>query len=198
MDADQDLSQLCIEDTLLLRFLITRYDEILLSDEPKLDPVWAALGLAALHKNGEWRSALEVMAFSDSYTTREVLEASIDIFAAELFRLQDVNTYYDCPEKPKNGQVRSRNRRKLLFWSWREGRKMGTKRYFEYYPIWELVSWLALYDEYLKEFEKKCRFSSFPPEEKLEEGLQIVKAAIFRRKIDNNSFLQDMLKTGTT
>ena len=53
-------------------------------------------------------------------------------------------------------------------------------------------------DEYLKEFEKKCRFSSFPPEEKLEEGLQIVKAAIFRRKIGNTSFQPDMLKTGTT
>ena len=45
MNSDHDSSQYYIEDTLLLKFLIIRFSEMLRSDEPRLDPVWAGLGM---------------------------------------------------------------------------------------------------------------------------------------------------------
>jgi len=58
---------------------------------------------------------------------------------------------------------------------------------FEFYPIWELISWLALEcDEEIREFEEKCRFSESQPEEKLEHGLEVVKQAL-RRYMHNGN-----------
>ena len=68
---------------------------------------------------------------------------------------------------------------------------------FRFYPIWELVSWLGLTsDEHIKTFEERCRFSASPIEKKIEEGLEVIKAAIFKRRIDSPSFQLDMLSTG--
>ena len=76
---------------------------------------------------------------------------------------------------------------------------MVEEQVFEFYSIWELVSWLGLSsDEYIKAFEEKCRFSESSTEKKIEEGLEVVKAAIFKRPIENTSFQPDPLKTGIT
>lgn len=76
---------------------------------------------------------------------------------------------------------------------------MREEKDFRFYEVWELISWLGLSsDQYVKEFDEKCRFSESPVEVKLEDGLDLVKAAIFRRRINSTSFQQDMLKTGTT
>ena len=199
MNPDHDSSQYYIEDTLLLKFLIVRYSEMLRSDEPKLDPVWAGLGMVALHQNRDLANAFEILISSDSYTVEESLTISIDLFLVELDRLATADTTDYLEKKIERRPLSRRTARKFLFWSWREGRKMSIKQDFRFYSVWELVSWLALTsDEYVKAFDERCRFSESPVQEKLEEGLQIVKAALFRRRIDNNSFLHDMLKTGTT
>jgi len=198
MTPEHDRPGCYIEDTLLLKYLITRHSEMIGEDEPNLVPVWAGLGLVALHQNRELESAFQTL-LSSSYTAEEVLRSSIDLFLAELNRLDAVDTT-DYLRKPvEHRPLSPRTARKFLFWSWREGRKMKREQDFRFYSVWEVVSWLGLSsDEYIQAFEERCRFSESPVQEKLEEGLQIVKAAIFRRKIDNNSFLQDMLKTGTT
>ena len=76
---------------------------------------------------------------------------------------------------------------------------MVEEQVFEFYSIWELVSWLGLSsDEYIKAFEENCLFSESSTEKKIEEGLEVVKAAIFNRPIENTSFQPDPLKTGVT
>src|SRR5208337_5681704 len=92
MDPDQDHSQYYIEDTLLLKFLITRYTEMLGVDEPRLVPVWTGLGMVALHQNRELENAFTTLISSTSYTAEEVLTSSIDLFLAELIRLEAVDT----------------------------------------------------------------------------------------------------------
>ena len=70
---------------------------------------------------------------------------------------------------------------------------MVKEQVFEFYLVWELVSWLGLSsDEYIKEFEERCRFSAFPVEVKLEEGLEVIKAAIFKRPVGDTFFQPDM------
>jgi hypothetical protein len=70
---------------------------------------------------------------------------------------------------------------------------MKKEQDFRFYPVWEVASWLGLNsDEYIKAFEERCRFSEAPTEKKLEDGLEIIKAAIFRRRIDSTSFQLDM------
>ena len=200
MNRDQDGSRHYIEDTLLLKFLIARYAEMLGTDEQRLDPVWAGLGMVALHQNMEMEGAFNILISSTSYTAEEVLTSSIDLFLAELIRLEAVDTT-DYLRKPVERRPLSpRTARKFLFWSWGEGRKMSEgPGIFRFYSIWELVSWLGLTsDGYIKEFEERCRFSAFPVEVKLEDGLEIVKAALFKRPIDIASFQQDMLKTSIT
>jgi hypothetical protein len=198
MSSDQNSSR-DIEDTLLLQFLIARYAEMLQQAEPNLVPVWAGLGLVALHKNGELRNAFKILIESDSYTIEEVLTSSIDLFLAELHRLESADTI-DCAEKNiERRPLTQRTARRFLIWCWGEGRKMKREQEFTFYAVWELLSWLAFTsDKYLSGFEEMCRFSDDPIEVRLRGGLEVIKAAIFRRDIGSTSFEQHMLKTGTT
>ena len=199
MDPDQDCPPYCIEDTLLLKFLITRFTEMLGMDEPRLVPVWTGLGMVALHQNRELENAFDILISSKSYTAEEILTSSIDLFLAELIRLEALDTT-DYLRKPVERRPLSpRTARKFLFWSWGEGRKMKRDQDLRFYLVWELVSWLALSsDEYIKAFEEKCRFLESSTEKKIEEGLEVVKAAMFKRPIENTSFQPDPLKTGIT
>jgi hypothetical protein len=186
-------SQYYIEDTLLLQFLIARYTEMLKTeDSPDPDPVWAGLGTVALSQNLELAHAFRTLISSDSYTSEEVLTTSIDLFVAELARLETVDVT-DYVEKQVERRLLTRGTaRKFRFWSWREGRKMKKEQDFRFYAVWELISWLAISDEYLTAFEDRCRFSESSTQKKLEEGHQIVKAAIYKRTIDEPFFQPDM------
>ncbi len=198
MDPDRDNPRCYVEDTLLLRFLITRYNEMIGKDEPRLDPVWKGLGLAALHQNKELKYAFETL-LSSSYTAQEVLTSSIDLFLTELHGLEATDAADYVPKKIARRPLSRRTKRKFLFWSWGEGRKMKRERDFRFYPVWELVSCLGLNaDEYIKEFEKRCRFSQSSLENRLDDGLEIIKTAIFRRSIADTLFRQDLRQTGTT
>jgi len=199
MNPDHGSSRYYVDYTLLLKFLIVRYTEMLQIKEPRLVPVWAGLGMVALYQNRDLGNAFKTLISSDSYTLQDVLTASIDFFLVELDRLEAADASDYVEKRVERPPLSRRIARKFLFWSWGEGRKMKRERNLRFYAVWELVAWLALTsDEYIKEFDEKCRFSESPVEEKLEEGLQIVKAATFKRPIDNNSFFQDMLKSGTT
>ena len=181
MNPDQDLSIYYIEDTFLLKFLIKRYAEMLRMEQRRLVSVWKGLGLVGLYQNTELRNAFKTLISSDSYTMEEVLTSSIYLFMAELDRLEGSATPDDLEKQIERQPISPRTARKLLSWSWREGRKMGKEGNFEFYPVWELISWLGLEcDEEIREFEEKCRFSESQPEEKLEQGLDIVREAIRR------------------
>src|SRR5271157_3654474 len=189
----RELSGHCIEDTLLLRFLIVRYTEMLRMDEPRLVPVWKGLGMVALHQNKESEQAFKTLISSPSYTVEQILTSSIDLFLAELDRLEAADTTDYLEKRVERRPMSPGTARKLLYWSWGEGRKMVEEEVFEFYSIWELVSWLGLSsDEYIKEFEEKCRYSKLPKEKRLEEGLEVVKAAIFKRPVDDTFFQPDM------
>jgi hypothetical protein len=155
--------------------------------------------MVALYQNRDLENAFKTLISSDSYTLQDVLTASTDFFLVELDRLEAADAADYVEKRVERPPLSRRTARKFLFWSWGEGRKMKRERDLRFYAVWELISWVALTsDEYIKAFDERCRFSESPVEEKLEEGLQIVKAATFKRPIDNNSFFQDMLKSGTT
>jgi len=197
MNPDHDSTQYYIADTLLLKFLIVRYSEMLGMEEPGFGPIWKGLGLVALHQHKELANAFEILISSDSYTVEEALNISIDLFVLELDRLATTDTADYVEKRVDRHPLSRRTERKFQSWAWREGRRIKKEQDFRFYLVWELISWLALTsDEYIKEFEAKCRFSESPMEVKLEKGLQIVKAATFRRKISNTSSQSDMVKTG--
>jgi hypothetical protein len=199
MNADHDSSRYYVDDTLLLKFLIARYTEMLQIKEPRLVPVWAGLGMVALYQNRDLENAFKTLISSDSYTLQDVLTASIDFFLVELDRLEAADAADYVEKRVERPPLSRRTARKFLFWSWSEGRKMSKEKDFRFYAVWELISWLTLTsDEYIKAFDERCRFSESPVEEKLRDGLDVVKAAIFGRRLDNNSFLADMLKSGIT
>ena len=198
MTPDQDSSEYYIEDTLLLKFLIARYTEMLRTDEPKLDPVWKGLGLAALHQNKELKYAFETL-LSSSYTTEQVLTSSLDLFLAELLRLESADATDYVEKEIKRPSMSPKTARKFLFWSWGEGRKMKREKDLRFYSVWEVLAYLALTsDEYVEEFERRCRVSQSSLETRLDDGLEIVKTAIFRRSIADALFRQDLSKTVTT
>ena len=197
MTPDHDGSRCYIEDTLLLRFLITRYNEMIGKDEPRLDPVWKGLGLAALHQNKELKYAFETL-LSSSYTAQEVLTTSIDLFLTELHGLEATDAADYVPKEIARRPLGRRTERKFLFWSWGEGRKMKREKDFRFYPVWELISRLGLNaDEYINEFEKRCLLSESPTETKLDDGLEIIKTAIFRRSIGDAIFSEQLILGGT-
>lgn len=186
-----------IEDTLLLRFLITRYTDMLQIKEPKLVPVWAGLGMVALRQNLELKYAFETL-LSSSYTAQEVLTSSIDLFLTELHGLEATDADDYVPRKIARRPLRERTARKFLLWSWREGRKLKEERDFRFYPIWELISRLGLNaDEYINEFERRCRFSQSSLETRLDDGLEIVKTAIFKRSLNDAIFSDQLIPART-
>ena len=177
-----------IEDSLLLKFLITRYSEMLQSDRPNISPVWKGLGLVGLCQNRELGNAFKTLISSDSYTVEEALESSIDLFLGELSRLEAVDTGEYVEKKCESSPIGQRHVKKLLYWSWRENIRMRREKDFEFYPIWELISWRAMeFDAGLAEFEETCRFSESPPEVKLQNGVDIVRIAL-RRSMGNRRF----------
>jgi hypothetical protein len=181
MNPDQDMSRYYIEDTFLLKFLIKRYAEMLQMEQPRLVSVWGGLGLVALAQNKEFQNAFKILISSSSYTSEGVLTSSLNLFLAELSRLETADTPDYLIKKIERQPMRPGTARKLLSWSWREGRKMSKEGDFEFYPVWELISWLGLEcDEEIREFDEKCRFTESQPEEKLEQGLDIVREAIRR------------------
>src|SRR5271157_5536508 len=124
MNPNQNSSQFYVEDTLLLKFLITRFTEMLGMDEPRLVPVWTGLGTVALHQNRELENAFETLISSKSYTVEEILTSSIDLFLAELIRLGAIDTTDYPGKKVELRPMSPGTARKFLYWSWREGRKM--------------------------------------------------------------------------
>ena len=104
-----------IEDTLLLKFLITRYAEMLQSDKPNISPVWKGLGLVGLCQNRELAGAFKTLISSDSYTVEEALESSIDLFLGELSRLEAVDTGEYVDKKGEPRPISQRNVKKLLY-----------------------------------------------------------------------------------
>jgi|SRR5271157_2457997 len=179
MNPDHDSSLYYIEDTHLLKFLIKRYAEMLQMEQPRLVSVWAGLGLVGLYQNTELRNAFKTLICSDSFTEEEVLTSSLDLFLAELNRLEAADSPDYLEKQIERQPMSPKTARKLLFWCWCEGRKMSKEGNFEFYPVWELISWLGMEsDEEIREFEEKCRFSESEPEEKLEQGLDVVKQAL--------------------
>lgn len=198
MTPDHDSFQYYMEDTLLLKFLIVRYSEMLGTDEPKLDPVWKGLGMAALHQNKQFQNAFKSLIFSGSYTVAQVLTSSLDLFLAELLRLESADATDYVEKEIKRPPMSPRTARKFRFWCWAEGRKMLREGDFRFYPIWEVLAYQSLTsDEYVEEFERRCRVSQSSLETRLDDGLEIVKTAIFRRSIADALFRQGM-PTGTT
>jgi hypothetical protein len=192
MNPDQDMSRYYIEDTFLLKFLIIRYAEMLRMERPRLVSVWGGLGLVGLYQNTELRNAFKILISSSSYTPEEVLNSSIDLFLAELNRLEAADSPEYLKKQTERQPMRPGTARKLLSWCWREGRKMVREGNFEFYPVWELISWLELEcDEEIREFEEKCRFSPSPAEEKLEQGLDVVKQALRRYMHRGNPTFQN-------
>jgi hypothetical protein len=197
MQPDLDSSHYYIEDTSLLKFLITRYTEMLQQQEPNLDPVWSGLGLVALHQNKELENAFKALMSSDSYTAEEVVTSSVDLFLAELARLETAEVTDHVGKRVLRPPLSRWTARKFLIWTWREGRKMKQEQDFEFYAVWELIAWLALSsDEYIKEFDQRCRFSESSTEEKIRAGLAVIKSAIFKRPMDDAVYQPDM-PTGT-
>jgi hypothetical protein len=194
MIPDQDSPGYYIEDTLLLRFLIVRYTEMLEREKPNLVPVWAGLGMAALHQNKELQNAFKTLISCGSYTDGEVLTSSMDLFLAELKRLEMAESTDYVDKRIERRPLTPKTARKFLFWSWSEGRKMRRERDFRFYPIWEVLAYLALTsDEYVEEFERRCRFSQSSLKKRLDDGLEIVKTAIFRRSLDDAFFSKQLI-----
>lgn len=196
MNPNQDRSPYYIEHSLLLRFLIVRYTEMLETEKPNLAPVWAGLGMVGLRQNLELKYAFQTL-FSSSYTAQEVLTTSIDLFLTELHGLQATDSVDYVPKEIERRPLRERTARKFLFWCWSEGRKIKRERDFRFYPIWEVLAYQSLTsDEYVEEFERRCRVSQSSLETRLDDGLEIVKTAIFRRSIADALFRRGM-PTGT-
>jgi hypothetical protein len=66
---------------------------------------------------------------------------------------------------------------------------MLRERDVRFYPIWEVLAYQALTsDEYVEEFERRCRFSQSSLKKRLDDGLEIIKTAIFRRSIADAFF----------
>jgi hypothetical protein len=172
-----------IEDTLLLEFLITRYDEILKQDQQRIGEVWTGLGLVALHQNKELLTAYKHLISSDSYMVKEILITSIDLFLSELHRLRSVEPSEYVEKEIQRTPLNRRAATKFRLWSWREGRNMTIEQEcLKYYPIWELVSWLGLGQyEQLTDFETNVMFSDLPLLERLERGVDIVIESFKRR-----------------
>jgi len=170
-----------IENALLLRYLIKRYDDLLESDDRKISPILGAISIASVALDKELESVLQRTLFPLLHPDHTLLQHCKDIFQRILDRME----VEDLPERLASGDdskypfLGERGSRDVLIMAISEGRKMIANDDNEFGRIVELLGWIALrhYPRRMAEFHDAWRSYDTDPGEAIRNGVQVLKTA---------------------
>lgn len=169
-----------IEAELLLRFLITRFDDLIERDNPNFPLVFRGLTLSSVGFDEKAETEIRNILLPQGQMRRckEVLKQSLartqEGQSAEQRDLKVTGDYVSLPERAC---------RQILFTAHREARRMIAEDNYEFAQILECMAWIALqcYPNHLKEFEEVWNLFRHDPKEATTRAVDVFRAALMRR-----------------
>ncbi len=175
-----------VEPTLLLRYLIEKAEELFDKKYAGLPLSFRALGVSVLSPFPELKNEfVQIVSPSDKPVSKRAKKCK-KLFIEALATPQDRYSYESSGE---SHEQRSHDRVIANRFAWaarREGETMVERNNFEYLPIWECMTFIALQGdaEKLREFEEKCL--QYPePAQKIEQVIPIL-WEVLRAKMGKN------------
>jgi hypothetical protein len=174
-----------IEPSLILKFLIKRFNEVLASGHSKVPFLLQGLGLVGLAGDEESLANYKGMLSSPHFPPIEIIRRAVEIFQIALKADPDNASSERPREQTEDGHaLDEKASRHVMMVALREGRQMLQEHDVRFVRIFEMLGWISLQGdpEWLAEFEQVR--SSFPgdPEGLIEAGRDILREALFRRK----------------
>jgi len=171
-----------IETSEILGFLIKRCNDLLASDRPLLPICLQALGQAALGEDEQlcrhFKESLSSVNCSPEENLRnaiQVLKTARDQIPAECSGLATGTGDHEIGEKAcRHVQMRAHH----------EGKLMLEEKDYRFLRVFEVLGWIGLQcdKEWLAEFEAVRRRFANDPVEMIEQGRDILRDALFRRR----------------
>ena len=150
-----------IEPTLLLRYLVKRYDDLLESDHPRINLTLGGLSLTGVARDEEAEKELNYLLYPASHPDHTLLTRCKEIFLRTLDRTKEGQTPRLSGDDRGLPSLDERTCRQILLTALREGKRMIADDNYEYAKIIESIGWIALrcYPRRLKEFEDAWKTS---------------------------------------
>jgi hypothetical protein len=148
-----------IEPTLLLRFLIQRYDDLLESDHPRIPFILGGLSLSGVAHDEESEAELRRILYPTTHPDHALLNRCKDIFIRTLARTKEEPTPRLSGDDGRLPSLDERASRQVLISALREGKRVIAAEKYEFAQIIRSLGWMALqcYPRRLAEFEDAWR-----------------------------------------
>lgn len=168
-----------VEPTLLIRFVLKKFDELLERENPTMSVLYRALALAAVAQDETADSELQAIFFPESQ-----VKCCSEVLRQALTRIQE-GQFTECREAKLETDVSLPEwvSRQVLITALSESRKMLDENNFEYAKIIRSLAWIALqyYPRRLSEFQSVWKSSSDDPGVAIERGLEVLRIAFMSK-----------------
>jgi len=170
-----------IESSLLLRFLVQRYDELLESDNPRIPLALGGLSLCGVAHDEESEAELQRILYPAKHPDHTLLTRCREIFLRTLDRTKPEQTPRRSGDGGRLPSLDERTCRQILLTALREGRRMIADDNYEYAKIIESTGWIALrcYPRRLAEFEDA--WLEQDPRDAIRRSVEVLRTAFSRR-----------------
>ena len=171
-----------IQESLLLKFLIKRCNDVLDSDRPMLPISLQGLGFAALDGNEQLSREFRDILSSEGRSPDEIIRGAIEILK---IALDETPAQYSDPGTKKDyHELGGKACRHVMMAAIREAKIMLHERDYRFLKVFECLGWMSLQceSEWLAEFERVRNSFVNDPEALIEAGRDILRDALFRRR----------------
>jgi hypothetical protein len=170
-----------IEPTLLLRYLVKRYDELLESDNPRINLTLGGLSLTGVARDEEAEKELNYLLYPASHPDHTLLTRCKEIFLRTLDRTKPEETPRLSGDGARLPSLDEGTCRQILLTALREGKRMIADDNYEYAKIIESTGWIALqcYPRRLAEFEDA--WLEEDPRDAIRRVVEVLRTAFSRR-----------------
>ena len=167
-----------VEPTLLLRFLIKRYDELLETANPRIPLVFQGLSLAGVAHDEKGYEEISSILFPASQVQR-----CREVLTETLARTQPGQSTPHSGDDRGLPSLDERAYRQFLMSALREGKRMIAAEDYEFAQIIRVLGWIALqsYPRRLAEFEDAWKASQEDLGEATRRGVEVLRTAFGRR-----------------
>jgi hypothetical protein len=169
-----------IEDSVILEFMIKRWNEILQSGGTTVPDALQILAAAALTTDEELLINYKALLYSPNLAPVEIMRRCVEIFQEA--RDSCTGQCPPCSHEKEDGDgpnLGEKQFRQIMLTAISEGGLMERESNYQFHPVFTMLAWISLqYDaEWLDEFERMWGFYREDPEKLVREGVDILKEA---------------------
>lgn len=177
-----------IQISLLLTFLIKKFNDALTNDPPEVPLLLQGLGYAALSSDTELCANYEGLLSSPHLPPREIIVRAIEIFETALKNDPDGRSVQQTGDEIGD-DYDATVCRQVLMTALREGKIMEKESSYQFHRVFELLAWIGLQcdNEWLKEFDAVRDSHRDDPENLVRSGRDILLDVVFRRRPSDSS-----------